>query len=340
MKETAFLLISTLLAFSCIPSTKEETAIPLSHETIELPQTIIGNAYSLQKVGHFLIVLDYSTDSFFHLISLKDQTDKGLYGSKGQGPNDFIHPGKLHQYSDKQLCCFDSSKGEIKLLTIHTDNEKIECSVLCKVKQNQAFEIIPIDENTLLSNGAFEKSMFQLTTLQNEILSSSEEYPFKDDKEHKLPNQLRAMAYQGILAMNRQNKIAYAISNAHQIHFYDAKDSRLVKTGETIKNYAQYIPDGNTSGYSVINDGNSPKCFTDLAVTNNHVYALYSGRTFKEHQLSYRESEYLFVYDWNGEKIKSYHLDIPISCFCIDEKEKKIYAIANLPDPTLVTFTL
>lgn len=180
LKETAFLLISTLLAFSCIPSTKEETAIPLSHETIELPQTIIGNAYSLQN----------------------------------------------------------------------------------------------------------------------------------------------------------------AISNAHQIHFYDAKDSRLVKTGETIKNYAQYIPDGNTSGYSVINDGNSPKCFTDLAVTNNHVYALYSGRTFKEHQLSYRESEYLFVYDWNGEKIKSCHLDIPISCFCIDEKEKKIYAIANLPDPTLVTFTL
>lgn len=340
MKKTVALLIFTLLIFGCTPPAKEETGTLLSHEVIELPETIIGNAYSIRQVGNFLVVLDYSNDSFFHLINLKNQTYKGLYGNKGQGSNDFIHPGKLHPYNNNQLCSFDSSKGEIKLLTIHTDNETMGCSTLCRVKQNLAFEIIPTNENTLLTNGAFEESMFLLTTLQNETLSSSEEYPFKDDQEHKLPNQLRAMAYQGILAINEQKKFAYATSNAHQIYFYEVKDNKLMKTGETIKSYAQYIPDGSSSGHSVINDGNSPECFTDLTVTANHVYALYSGRTFKEYKYSYRESEYLFVYDWNGKQVKSYRLDIPICCFCIDEKGQRIYAIANLPDPTLVTFSL
>ena len=340
MNRIIVLLIFTLLILGCTPTTKEERNIPLSHEVIKLPETIIGNAYCLQKVGNFLIVLDYSTEAFFHFINLKSKTYKGIYGNRGQAPDDFIHPGRLHRYSNNQLCCFDSSKGEIKLLTIHTQNETIECSTLYRVDQNHAFEIIPIDKDILLTNGAFEKSMFQICTPQNDILSFSEEYPYKDDQEHKLSNQLRAMAYQGILSMNGQNKFAYATSNAHQIHFYQIENNQLIKLAKIKDSYARYTPEGTTSGYSVVNDGDSPECFTDLAVTNNHVYALYSGRTFKEHRYSYRESSHLFIYDWNGKPVKSYRLDIPIVCFCIDEEEQKIYAIANLPNPTLVSFSL
>lgn len=228
MNRIIVLLIFTLLILGCTPTTKEERNIPLSHEVIKLPETIIGNAYCLQKVGNFLIVLDYSTEAFFHLINLKSKTYKGIYGNRGQAPDDFIHPGRLHRYSNNQLCCFDSSKGEIKLLTIHTQNETIECSTLYRVDQNHAFEIIPIDKDILLTNGAFEKSMFQICTPQNDILSFSEEYPYKDDQEHKLSNQLRAMAYQGILSMNGQNKFAYATSNAHQIHFYQIENNQLI----------------------------------------------------------------------------------------------------------------
>lgn len=340
MKNTIAIIILALLATGCTPSTKERNDIPLFHEVIELPETIIGDTYSIQKMGDFLVILDYSTDSFFHLINLKDRTDKGMYGSKGQGPNDFIHPGRLHPYSENQLCCFDNAKGEIRLLTVDTNSETIECSTLYSIKQNLAFEVIPAGHDTLLINGIFENSMFQLATLQNEILSSSEEYPYKDEEEHKISNRLRAMAYQGCLSMNKLKKFAYATSNAYQIYFYQIKGNQLVKSGEVIKSYGRYIPDGNTSGYSVVNDGNSPECFTDLAVTENHVYALYSGRTFKEYRHSYRDSKYLFVYDWSGKPVKSYTLDVPILCFCIDEEEQKIYAIANLPDPTLVVFPL
>ena len=340
MPKTIVLLIITFLSFACTPTSKEKKDILLSHEVIKLPETIIGNAYSIQKVHHFLIVLDYSADSFFHLIDLKNKAYKGMYGNRGQAPNDFIHPGKLHPFCNNQLCTFDSSRGEIKLLTIHAENETIDCSTYLSVKQNHAFEIIPVGKDVLLTNGAFEQSMFQLCSFQNDILSISDEYPYKDEKEHKLSNQLRAMAYQGILSMNGQKKFAYATSNALQIHFYQIKDNQLDKLTEIIESYAQYIPNGNTTGYSVLNDGNSPECFTDLATTDNHVYALYSGRTFNKYKLSFRESKSLFVYDWNGKLIKTYHLDIPIVCFCIDEKEQKIYAIANLPDPALVIFSL
>ena len=341
MKKVPFILyVVTYFIFGCSYSINEEKHISLFHEVIEVPQSIIGNAYSIRKVDHFLVILDYSSDSYFHLIDLNERLPKGMYGTKGQAPDEFIHPGKLHPYNDNQLCCFDNSKGEIKILTIQVNDATIEYSTLHSLKQNNLFEALPIRGDTILANGAFEESMFQLTVQDNQILCSSEEYPYKDQSEYRFSNQLRAMAYQGVLSMNGERKFAYATFNAHQIHFYQVEDSRLVKLGEVIDSYARYMPDGSTSYYSVINDGNSPICFTDLSSTNNYVYALYSGRTFKNHRLSYRESEYLFVYDWSGKQFKSYHLDVPIVCFCIDEEDDKIYAIANMPEPTLVSFSI
>lgn len=75
-----------------------------------------------------------------------------------------------------------------------------------------------------------------------------------------------------------------------------------------------------------------------MAVSDNFIYALYSGRSFKEYKMSCSDAEYIYVYDWSGNLIKLYKLDVPVSRICLDEQNEKLYAIANLPDPALVVF--
>ena len=52
------------------------------------------------------------------------------------------------------------------------------------------------------------------------------------------------------------------------------------------------------------------------------------------------ECSVIYVYDWLGKLVMRYDLDVPVSCFCVDEKHKVFYGIANLPDPTLVKFSV
>jgi hypothetical protein len=46
------------------------------------------------------------------------------------------------------------------------------------------------------------------------------------------------------------------------------------------------------------------------------------------------------VYDWEGNLVKKLQLDIDIKQMAVSKNNRKIYAIADLPDPVLVVFEL
>ena len=342
MRKYIFLSLFTLACVGCSTVKKETTIEQLTHETIDIPDAILGSIGSIQKVGDYLVVLDYSTESLFHLIKLSEQRYIGKFGTRGPGPNEFNHPTKLHPYGEEQLCCYEPNKREIKLLTINTTDERMITSTLFQMKDRTFFEAIPVNGDTILTTGCLEEGMFLLTTANGKQVSiTNEGYPYEDEEEQKISNQLRAMVYQGNLSMSSGKKFAYAISSVNQLHFYEIKNGKIIKSGEAIKSYAKYKPDAHSqNSFSVFFDSNAPECYTDINVTDSLVYVLYSGRSFKEHKLTWKESKYLFIYNWKGTLLKSYQLDVPITHFCLDENGQTIYGIANIPDPTIVKFTI
>ncbi|WP_455665268.1 BF3164 family lipoprotein [Phocaeicola sp.] len=311
----------------------------LQHKVINVPNVIIGSTGGLQKKGNSLIILDYKSDSLFHLIDIKNKIYLGQFGRKGQGPNEFDHPNNIQIYDNDQICCYDGNKAEVKKIEIDSMNRKILCSAIVKFRDNWNFDVIPISSQTFLAHGCYEDAMFRIINEKDETLSVFASYPYKDESEKNISNRLRAMAYQGTMRMNGRGYMAFAVTHAKLIYLYMVDGDKLIKLGEIIDSYAKYTPDTSVSGaYSVAFDGKYPECYMDLAITDDFVYALYSGRSFKEFETSCRESEYIYVYNWIGKLVKSYKLDIPVSRFCLDQQSKKIYAIANLPDPTIVVF--
>ncbi|MBR5277466.1 MAG: hypothetical protein IKU35_10090 [Bacteroidaceae bacterium] len=79
------------------------------------------------------------------------------------------------------------------------------------------------------------------------------------------------------------------------------------------------------------------KAFVNTYVTSQYIYALYSGA--KKGEENWANGTQLFVYSWNGEPIKKYHLSQPIYTFSVDEDKKILYSY-SLNEDTFITAKL
>jgi hypothetical protein len=333
--------LSIFFLIGCTNEKMQNEIMHLHHEVLDFPDMLIGSPGDIQKVGDCLIVLDYQLDSLFHRVDLAKNRYIGMFGTKGQGPDDFIHPSSLKILDDDRFTCYDLSTDCLNLIELCQVDDKVGISRMFKYAKMLTFDVVPMSDRLFIVNGETDGAMFALIDKDGMVLSLSDEYPHKDESEKNIPARFRAMAYQGTLRGNSKGYFAYAIRNAKQVHLYKMENNRIVKIGEVIEGYAHYEPNmASEGGYGVAHKGEYPKSYMDLAVTDKYVYALYSGRSFKEYKLSCYECETIYVYDWAGKLVNTYRLDVPIVQFCIDEDENMIYAIANIPDPTIVRFKL
>ena len=48
----------------------------------------------------------------------------------------------------------------------------------------------------------------------------------------------------------------------------------------------------------------------------------------------------MFVFDYNGKPLRSYHLEYPVSSFCIDENTHTLYGLSESPEICIIKFDL
>ena len=77
-----------------------------------------------------------------------------------------------------------------------------------------------------------------------------------------------------------------------------------------------------------------------MCISPKYVYGLYSGKNFKENGLETLAGTIIYVFDWNGEAIKKYELNVPVTLISVDNKDEMLYAFSNMPDPELIRFKI
>lgn len=97
-------------------------------------------------------------------------------------------------------------------------------------------------------------------------------------------------------------------------------------------------------GMAVVDKEGSTFEYMSVAVTEDHVYFLYSGKTIDE---SSREtiiqsglSHEVFVLDWEGKPVKRYLLDQPVRSIAVDDQAKILYAASFEKEPGLIAYPL
>ena len=80
--------------------------------------------------------------------------------------------------------------------------------------------------------------------------------------------------------------------------------------------------------------------FADVAVSQERVYALYSGRTINDFGNDASLGDILLVFDWEGNLLRSYRLDASVANIAYDPEENALYGLISGFEDKLIRLNL
>ena len=78
--------------------------------------------------------------------------------------------------------------------------------------------------------------------------------------------------------------------------------------------------------------------FFDVTASDEHIYAIYSGKSFEEAGLMLDKCEHLMIFDWDGSPVGCYKLNVPIYSICYNQQERALYGIHIGDEAKLLKF--
>jgi hypothetical protein len=80
--------------------------------------------------------------------------------------------------------------------------------------------------------------------------------------------------------------------------------------------------------------------YVDLASTDRHVYALFSGNVMGEAGQQTFFGRQVHVFDWSGRMVARLELDEPALTMALAPDESRLYAVRHEPQPSVVRYDL
>jgi hypothetical protein len=334
-------VFATVFLCNCQSPKGKKSHLQLKHLNYEVNDLLIGyGGFMLATNNNQIVGLDYREDFFFYRLNVNHPDEFYRFGQKGQGPDELIHPMSVQYLNDNLIGCYDVSAREFCEIVLNPNPEHLK-SKKKSFTSDVNFSILKTRYNQYVGMGPHPDEMFVLYDSLGHKIKSFFEFPFRDADERRIKNPLRAMAYQGRTAVNPSGtKLVYAASYADVIHFYTITDNDIQLIKKRENRFCEYIPEEQGGGVSARLSPTNRNGYIDLYATDQYVYLLYSGKTFQEHKEKARESNQLLIYDWEGNLLKEAILDISCKFLCVSPDDKNMWAIAEIPEPTIVQFNL
>ena len=326
---------------SCSNSKNSIERTILNHEKINLSEEFVGYGGFLEyyKNKIFGVEIAPSLPPFFCLIKNEEKHSLFRFGNRGQGPNDFNHPYSVQYVDDETVGVMDLSTRTYCEFVIPEENYDININKKIKFDYLTT-RIIKTAYNEYIGL-SMQDELFIMTDSIGENLKCFFEYPHRSAKEQTLENKYRAYAYNGNLSTNpSKTKFVYTSYNGEIIHFYNIEHNNI-KPIIKIENVYPIYQNRNDNMTGVIIGTDCVLGYISSYATEQFVYTLFSGEKHKDIERDYSYSaSILRVFNWKGNLIKEYELDVPCSYICVSNDNTTLWAIAAKPDYSLVSFDL
>ena len=337
--------------FSC-QTTKNKTPYEnfqeineIKAEPIELNQKI-DRVLFIENINNYLVILDpFNNNNTLKLIDPSTNSIIKSFGKKGRGPGEFISPSSLTKI-ENQSNSFELYDINLrKIIEYSIDSVINSKNYFPNFKKNfsqptgSLTGVISLD-SVYVGIGIFEQGKYLLIDKKNLIKSYELNYP--EDKSRKdSKNKHKAMAYQGkIVKRPKHNEFVFASSNCDYLEICKYDNGELTEVKEAITYHPKYTIQTKAKGFGIQWDADNPNGYVDMRVSENYIFALYSGRTFNEYKFDVAYGEHLLVYDWKGNPIKYFKLDTPLQCISSPNINNEIFGIANIPEPRIIKLKL
>lgn len=332
MKNFIINLTIIICCFSCTDnkfvSDKEwDSKIEYSHVKIigELPINISREIF---VVDSLIIISDPFSQPVYNIFKItEEETIEYVFGfgTRGQGPNEFLDNLGIKIIGNDTLTIFNTSLLRNYLIAKSSLLDDTVSIITENLPNASGFSnnFIKLDNNLYFGNGTFEKGMFAFYRDGSKIYPT---IPYHDDG-IAAANMQKNMVYEGdMLKQPNGNKLAYAAFYGHIFEIYEiTQDTMIKKIFSDIYEYPKYEP-VNTQNYYIDNCTKDNKHgFFTLSATNEYIYALYCGKTSTEKNPF--SANIIYVYDWDGNKIKKFIIDKEIVGMCSNSQNSRIYSL-------------
>ena len=339
MKTYVFLATCLLALLSSCSTKKEQKEVvvqSLKHELLMGDEYLIGRVSDMTLMNDSIpVVINVASDKIFQVL---DYSRKKLIevGNVGQGPDDFLLSFGLLPSAENAFSVSDVNRRRFSTVHLNPEDDSWRVEHHFKYDSIMHIYIKPIANNQYVATGIYEDCHLMVLDEKGMPLKGFGEWPYQDEQEKKVPGTTRARVYQGKLEVSpSKDKLVFAVTSGDMLYFY-----RVLPNGELeliSKQENAYAHYDHSSGAHY---GTAPHHYIDACTTEDYVYTLYSGRSLKEHGMSCFQGNLIRVYDWEGNLVKKLQLDIDVKQMAVSKDNRKIYAIADLPDPVLVVFEL
>ena len=345
MKKKIHILIffSTLFFLSCNQTINN----PIQHFTPAKKQRLIHSkiihleefdilmpAHVFRMDGSYM-VWDNNNEKMFSLVNFDSKkVIKGI--RKGNGPGEIISTISV-QVKDGRLLIYDSDRRKISRIDISSDTI-LTLKEVEDINFDKRLFVINYQGSHIIATGLFEDAWLATLKGNGEIISKVDFPTFEET--NNIPKMELSMLYLSTHTANKPDnkKVVAATQDLGVISFFNYINGLILEEYKQLKYYGPEFILPERGGIAWSRDGQIGFCGLDC--DDEYVYALYSGRTFTEHGMLSHHCENLLIYDWDGNPVKHYILDIPLFSMKFDNEKNTIYGIGYYPEGAFVEYQL
>lgn len=289
------------------------------------------------------IIREGNNDCMLHIIDPK--TGKVIHGiGKGNGPKEIVSLGSIEVKNEK-VYIYDIAR---KIIYQMDPLSSVSDSVMyydeylrLNMEEFRPF-LLNMTGNGIIATGLFEEGVFMFLDPASGKYHFFVDYPEFENTAH-LKKMDKAVLFLGerVTIKPDETKLACAYFNAGVISFCHI-EKNTVSEYKKIVYFGPKFKTGTDSNLpAIVYEGTNKTAFCSIASTDKYVYVSYSGRSYETHKNeAVNECEYVLVYDWNGNPVKYYHLDIPLFDFSLDAVNNVIYGISIQSEGMIIKYDL
>ena len=285
-----------------------------------------------------LILLNDDNEGIIQMIDLPTKNEIGHYGSFGGGPSDLMTPRYVYK-KDSVLYVYDSRLLRFNTFVLNSnDNLNLKNSV----QFNSYFDDVLMLSDSILIANVLDPQMKKISYFKGDsMIKTVGDYPQIEENSTDLDVLAQLEGFASSLAWNESKKriaVVYKQTDLIEIYNENGKLEHRVQ-GPDMFFPSKCVKDIGETQKVVANIGEERDAYFSPVATANELFVLYSGDFYNPESKDYLHDR-LFVFDWDGNPLRQYKLDIPIFRFTIDSSSRVIYGLTDTPEFRVVQFKL
>ena len=327
MKNIFFFVFVLLFFFSCKKTgdnKSEDFFSGIIYVKGEIVNTdaLIGQPAGLCCTDTRLLILDRYENYTLTIIDTKNYKSIGRELPIGGGPGEVTWPLFVTiSTNGKRLFVF--RRNSFIFNTYDFSDDKLSFIDNVHIKKSPA-HAVPIENGFVGIGMMFENGRYGIYNNQGDLIQETGVYPnYGKSKDHIS----RYFIDQGYLCSHPNGThFALGTSNSDNVEFFSCKNGEI----QLLKRYGKGIVNAEMDNNILKIEESNITGYKGTYTSEKYCYMLYSGKPYGDNPNQSLWAENIFVFDWNGNFVKSYRLDNEIRYFCVDESNNVIYGVVRL----------